>query len=209
MATSTVFDFGGWLCFSTTTVRTPFSHLAVIADTLAFSGKRNFLSIFWGALLSSLRYLQPSSSPSWRFLFPLLFITSVFSSSTVTCNTSTLHEHKTTLQSFNKVSVLQNQCTWISDLERPGKSMKNIYSLGVSKMSTGTLVEVFLLSWLSWILGVSWRLNRLFTTPLKSMSNKLIFKFSLHAVEWNLCWIVCVWLVKSFYFWVYIDIEND
>uniref|UniRef100_A0A2P2JAM2 Cytosolic class II small heat-shock protein n=1 Tax=Rhizophora mucronata TaxID=61149 RepID=A0A2P2JAM2_RHIMU len=82
--TSTVLDLGGGGCFSTTTVSTPFSHLAVMAETLASSGRRNFLISFWGALLSSRMYLQPSSSPSSRFLFPPLLITNVFSSSTVT-----------------------------------------------------------------------------------------------------------------------------
>lgn len=91
MATSTDLDFGCGGCFCTRRVKTPFSHLAVIAETLALSGNLNFLSRFCGALLSSRRYLQPSSSPSCRFLFPLLLITSVFSSSTVTCNAYCIH----------------------------------------------------------------------------------------------------------------------
>lgn len=86
MVTSTVLGLGGGGSFSTTKVRTPFSHFADIADTLAFSGNRNFLNSFWCALLSSRRYLQPSSSPSSRFLFPPLRTTRVFSSSTVTCS---------------------------------------------------------------------------------------------------------------------------
>lgn len=79
---------GGGGSFSTTTVNTPFSHLAVMVDALQLSGSRNFLSSFWDVFLSSLMYLHPSSSPSSRFLFPLLLITSVFSSSTVTCKQS-------------------------------------------------------------------------------------------------------------------------
>lgn len=86
MLTSTVLDFGGGGCFSMTTVKTPFSHLALIAEVLAFSGSRNFLISFWGAFLSSLTYLHPSSSPSSLFLFPWLLITRVLSSSTVTYN---------------------------------------------------------------------------------------------------------------------------
>lgn len=87
MVTSTVFGIGGGGNFSTITVNTPFSHFAVIADTLQFSGSLNFLVSFGNGRLSSLIYLHPSSSPSSRFLFPLLLITNVFSSSTVTCNT--------------------------------------------------------------------------------------------------------------------------
>jgi len=187
MATSTVFDFGGGVCFSTVTVRTPFSHLAVIADKFALSGKRNFLSSFWGALLSSLMYLQPSSSPSCRFLFPLLFMASVFSSSIVTCSkTDTFHEHKKLYVCLNNGEfdwITGKKSTWMSDLERPGTSMTNIYSLGASKISTGIL-EALLLSWFSWSLeGVSWTwFNKLFTTPVKSMSNKVVIKFTLHTL---------------------------
>lgn len=81
----TVLDLGGGGSFSTIKVRTPFSNLADMAEALEFSGNLNFLISFWGALLSNLRYLQPSSSPSSLFLFPLLRMTKVFSSSTVTC----------------------------------------------------------------------------------------------------------------------------
>lgn len=88
MATSTVFglDSGGGGSFSTVTVSTPFSHLAVMAAGFASSGSRNFRISLITAFLSRRKNLHdPSSSPSSLFLFPLLFTTSIFSSSNVTC----------------------------------------------------------------------------------------------------------------------------
>lgn len=88
MATSTVFglDSGGGGSFSTVTVSTPFSHLAVMAAGFASSGSRNFRISLITAFLSRRKNLHdPSSSPSSLFLFPLLFTTSTFSSSNVTC----------------------------------------------------------------------------------------------------------------------------
>lgn len=109
METSTGLGLGGGGSYSTTRVRTPFSHLAVIAATLAFPGNLNFLSSFWTAFLPSLIYLHPSSSPSLRFLCPLLRITRVLSSSTVTwIAKSNLFTHRCINQNAGHTFVLVN-----------------------------------------------------------------------------------------------------